>query len=105
MLIPAALDGVTIDTLQGRPVVWTDLASAIGDAGDISFVDLSGYQTLLKNNGVVKVDSSIHIKFDTNQKAFRFVTRMAGQPLFDQTITPKFGTKKLSAFVTLDTNP
>lgn len=104
-LVPTALDGVTIDTLQGRPVVWTDLASAIGDAGDISFVDLSGYQTLLKNNGVVKVDSSIHLKFDSVQTAFRFVTRMAGQPLFDTKITPKFGTEKLSAFVTLDTNP
>jgi HK97 family phage major capsid protein len=99
-LTQGAING-NIDVLMGRPVLWTDLASASGTSGDIASCDFSGYQTITKNNGSVRVDSSIHMYFDTDQTAFRFIKRMDGQPVFKNVITPKNGNTR-SSFVVLD---
>jgi HK97 family phage major capsid protein len=50
-------------TLKGRPVVPIEACSAIGDLGDIIFVDLAQYWALTKAGGI-QTDTSIHLYFD-----------------------------------------
>jgi HK97 family phage major capsid protein len=88
-------------TLWGRPIVPTEACAPIGDLGDIVLADLSQYMTVTKSGGV-KSDVSIHLFFDTNTTAFRFVLRMNGQPWLSSAIARKSGSNTLSHFVTLE---
>jgi HK97 family phage major capsid protein len=88
-------------TLMGRPVVPIEQASALGDVGDISLLDLSQY--LLIDKGGIKADSSIHVRFIYDESTFRFIYRVDGQPFWNSALTPYKATtgKTLSPFVTL----
>lgn len=89
--------------LLGRPVLPVEAASTLGDKGDISLVDWSQYMTLTKaGGGGVKTDVSIHLYFDQDLTAFRFVLRIAGQPLWNSTISPENGSMTRSWAVTLE---
>jgi HK97 family phage major capsid protein len=77
-------------TLKGRPVVPIEACSAIGDLGDIIFVDLSQYWALTKAGGI-QTDTSIHLYFDQALTAFRFIFRVNGQPAWSSTITRQNG--------------
>lgn len=98
-LPPGGLSATPYGTLLGRPVVPVEAASALGDVGDISFVDLSQYMTVVKAGGV-KQDVSIHLFFDYDITAFRFVLRVGGQPWWNAPITRLNGLSR-SPFVTL----
>jgi HK97 family phage major capsid protein len=74
-------------TLLGRPIVPTVECSALGTVGDIMLVDMEQYLTAVKTVGV-KSDVSIHLYFDQDVTAFRFILRVAGQPLWNSAITP-----------------
>lgn len=87
-------------TLKGRPVIPMQGMSTLGDLGDIALVDLTKYRALTKAGGT-RVDTSIHLKFDTDETVFRFIFRMAGQPWWSAPISPANGTNTLSPFVTL----
>jgi HK97 family phage major capsid protein len=89
-------------TLLGRPVVVTEACQTLGTVGDIILADLSQYLTVVKSGGV-RSDSSMHLFFDQNVTAFRFVFRMAGQPWLSAAITRKNGSNTLSHFVVLET--
>ena len=52
--------------------------------------------------GGLKVDSSMHIRFDYDETAFRFVMRYDGQPSWKSALTPKRGSNTLSPFVVLN---
>lgn len=95
-------DGNGAPTLNGRPVIFTQAAQTLGDKGDIMLTDLSQYMTLLKGGGAVKEDVSIHLWFDYDITAFRFVMRMGGQPWIASPIASRSGSTTYSAFVTLD---
>lgn len=86
-------------TLLGRPIVPTEQNSAIGDVGDVLFVDLNKY--LLIEKGGVQADSSIHVQFLTGETAFRFIVRANGQPIPAAAVTPYKGASTLSPFVAL----
>lgn len=86
-------------TIFGRPYFVTEKMSAKGDAGDIGFFDLSYY--LIGNRQPLTIDVSEHVAFTSNQIAWRFVTRVDGQPWLASPITPYKGTATLSPFVTL----
>ena len=86
-------------TILGRPVLPVPQASAVGDVGDISFVNLSKY--LLAQKGGVRTASSIHVAFLTDEVALRWVLRVDGQPYLDAPITPAYGSDTQSDFVTL----
>jgi len=86
-------------TIFGRPYFVTEKMSALGDAGDIGFFDLSYY--LIGNRQPLTIDVSEHVAFTSNQIAWRFVTRVDGQPWLASAITPYKGTATLSPFVTL----
>jgi HK97 family phage major capsid protein len=86
-------------TLFGRPVIPVEQCSTVGDVGDILLVDLSQY--LLIDKGEPKTDSSIHVKFTTDEMAFRFVYRVNGAPIWKSALTPHKGSNTLSPFVAL----
>lgn len=88
-------------TILGRPIVVTEACSTLGDAGDIILADLSKYLAVVKGGGV-KSDVSIHLWFDQNTTAFRFVMRMNGQPWLSAAIARKSGSNTLSHFITLE---
>ena len=96
---PAGLSQAPYGSLLGRPVLFVEHASALGDAGDLLFVDLSQY--LVINKGGLRADQSMHVKFDTDEMAFRFVLRTNGQPMWEQALTPYKGADTLSPFVAL----
>lgn len=89
-------------TLNGRPLILSEHASALGAAGDLSLVSLKGYRTITKTGGI-QTDTSMHLYFDANATAFRFIFRMDGQPIMQAPITPPAGksTNTRSYFVTL----
>lgn len=89
------------ETILGAPIIWTDHAAAIGDLGDIMLCDLSQYLTATKAGGPkIKSATSIHVKFLTDEVAFRFTMRVDGQPWWPSAQTPKRG-NTISPFVTL----
>lgn len=92
--------GAPSGTLLGRPIVVTEACATLGDAGDIVLADLSKYLTVVK--GSVKADTSIHLWFDQNAVAFRFVMRINGQPWLSTPIARKSGSNTLSHFITLE---
>lgn len=102
MFVPAGgLSNAPAGTLLGRPIVPIEQASALGTEGDLSLLDLQAY--LLAEKGGMQAATSIHVKFVTDETAFRFVVRVDGQPIPIAPITPYKGTATLSPFVTLAT--
>ena len=88
-------------TLFGRPVVVSESMSAIGDLGDIAFVSLPGYLTVMKKGGI-RADTSIHVEFEKDLTAFRFVLRVGGQPWLSAPVARAHGSNTLSHFITLE---
>ena len=98
---PGGISGQPYGTLFGRPVVAVEQCQTLGDKGDIVLADLSQY-LLIEKSGMQSA-SSIHVKFTTDETAFRFVYRVDGQPLWEAALTPFTGSANtLSPFVTLD---
>lgn len=97
---PGGLSGSMYGTLLGRPVITTEAAAAVGDLGDIVFADFQNFIALTK--GGIKTDQSMHLWFDQNLRAFRFILRMGGQPWLSAPISRKNGSNTLSHFVTLE---
>jgi HK97 family phage major capsid protein len=92
--------GRPYDTLMGLPLVFTEHCSTVGDAGDIVLCDWSQYLVGQKSAGL-KFASSVHLKFDYDQTAFKFTLRIDGQPWWKSAMTPKNGSNTLSPFVSL----
>ena len=86
-------------TLLGRPVIPVEFCSSVGDLGDIVLADLSQY--ILARKGGLQADTSIHVKFTTDEQAFRFIMRVDGQPAWSSAITPYKGSSTLSPYITL----
>jgi HK97 family phage major capsid protein len=88
-----------VATIYGRPALPIEHASAIGDVGDIAFLDLSQYKLIRK--GGIGMDESIHVRFIYNERAFRWTARVNGAPKLKSAITPYKGANTLSPFVVL----
>lgn len=99
-LPPGGLSAQPYGTLLGRPVIATEAAQTLGDAGDITLVDLRQYMTAMKTGGI-RQDVSMHLWFDYDVTAFRFVMRVAGQPWWTSAISPKNGSNTRSFAVNL----
>jgi len=85
--------------IYGRPVIPIEHASALGDLGDITFLDLTEYQ-LIRKGGTQK-DVSMHVRFLYDESAFRWIWRVNGAPKWKAPLTPYKGSSTLSPFVTL----
>lgn len=88
-------------SLLGRPIIVTEACATLGTVGDVILADMTKYLTVVK--GAMKADTSIHLWFDQNAVAFRFVMRMNGQPWLSAAIARKNGSNTLSHFITLAT--
>lgn len=100
--IPSTNQGTGVDgTLLGIPIVFIEQCATLGTVGDIILGDWSSY--LAASKGGIQAASSIHLKFDYNQTAFRFVTYFDGQPRLKSAITPYKGAATTSPFVALAT--
>lgn len=87
-------------TLMGRPVIPSQAMETLGDLGDIMFVDLNQYLTIVKTGGV-RAETSIHLWFDYDITAFRFVLRIGGQPWWTSAISPRDGSTTMGPAVVL----
>jgi len=87
------------DMLAGRPAYATEYTKTVGDAGDLVLVVWSEYL-----EGVyqpMQTGESVHLRFDYNERAFKFWMRNAGAPWWRSELTPKNSTTTLSPFVKL----
>ena len=84
-LPPGGISGQPYSTLFGRPIISHEAMPALGDQGDIVFADFKSYMSLVKGGGI-KQDVSIHLFFDYDITAFRFVLRVGGQPWWNSPI-------------------
>lgn len=89
-------------SLLGRPIVVTEACATVGTAGDVILADLSKYLAVVKSGGV-RALTSIHLWFDQNLTAFKFILRMNGQPWLSAAIARKSGSNTLSHFVVTQT--
>ena len=113
MSVPVGLGGTAIfisnnsgaaeppSRIKGRPIHWTEACSTLGDQGDIILADLSLYQVIMKTIGL-KTDVSMHLWFDYDVLAYRFVMRIDGLPLLTAPITGRDGVTTYSPFICLD---
>lgn len=85
--------------LYGLPIVPVEHCETLGTAGDIILGDFSQYLRITK--GGVEEAESIHVKFLTDEKVFRWIKRNNGQPVHNSPITPLKGSNTLSPFVAL----
>jgi len=98
---PNGLVGAPYGTIFGRPVVETEQCKTLGTQGDIALCDF-GYYLLGQKVTGIQAATSIHLKFNYDETAFRYVMRLDGQPWLNAAITPMNGTNTLSPFVVLD---
>lgn len=85
-------------SMLGYPVIFIEQAESLGTAGDIQLNDFSQYVTV--DYGDINEASSIHLKFDYGQTAFRFIYYFDGQPRWVSALTPfKGSSSTLSPFV------
>jgi HK97 family phage major capsid protein len=98
--------GLSVDgysTLFGRPVIPTDVCSALGDKGDIILCDLNDYMMIKKagvNNGM-KFDVSMHVQFLYDENTYRIVFRVNGMPKKSSATTIKNSSNERGSFITL----
>lgn len=95
----SSIAGALPTTIYGIPVIVTEKLPALGTSGDIMLADMRYY--LIGDRQRITVDESIHVKFQSDEKSWRFVTRVDGQPWIDSAITPRAGGSTLSPFVKL----
>ena len=86
-------------TLYGIPIKVSEKVPAVGTSGDIILADFGHY--LIGERSGLRVEESIDYKFNTDQKVWRMVKRVDGQPWLQSAITPRAGGSTLSPFVTI----
>ena len=101
-LPPGQFSAAPFGTILGRPIFMTEACNQVGDVGDVIFADMTQYLTALKTGGM-RIDVSMHIYFDYDTSAFRFIMRLAGQPWWSTTIARRQSgnTNTLSPYVAL----
>jgi HK97 family phage major capsid protein len=90
--------------LKGRPVQPIEYCQTLGTVGDVLFANLEYYAVGLRSGGINEA-MSIHLRFDYDEVAFRFLFSVDGQPWLQQPLTPKNSTQTLSSFVSLAARP
>lgn len=100
-LPPGGLAGNPYATLFGRPVIPTESAKELGAEGDIILFIPDQYLFVTKGGGI-RTDVSMHLYFDTDHLAFRFIIRVGGQCYWPAPLARRNGSNTLSPIVTLN---
>jgi HK97 family phage major capsid protein len=97
---PGGLSGSPYGTIFGRPVIETEYNPSLSVAGDILLAAPSQYAMISK--GGIKSASSIHVKFVTDETAFRFVYRVDGEPTWNDKVASYYASSDyVSPFIGL----
>lgn len=99
-LPPGGLSSAPYGTLLGKPVIPFESCSTLGTEGDIILADMNSYMTAQKVTGL-RSEVSMHLYFDYDITAFKFILRVAGQPWWNKAIDPAQGSNKRSCILTL----
>lgn len=99
-----SIAGTPHATLMGRPIVSCMECQAPGTPGDIILWSPDRYLSVTRRGGI-KSDVSIHVWFDFDITAFRFVLRIGGCSMLNAPITQRNGGNELSSIVTAETRP
>lgn len=86
-------------TIFGRPAYPSEHCAALGDSGDIMFIDPGYY--VIGDTQELSVASSMHANFTNDQIVWRFTERLDGRPWLDSALSPKYGSNSVSPFVKL----
>lgn len=97
---PNGLASAPFGSLMGRPIYISEATETIGDLGDILLIDPDAYLSAVK--GGLAQDTSMHLFFDQNATAFRFVMRIGGQPMFRSPIASRDGSFTTGGAVALE---
>jgi HK97 family phage major capsid protein len=84
-------------TLYGIPIKISEKVPALGTTGDVMLVDPGYY--LIGDRSDIRIENSMHFKFQNDQEVWRIVKRVDGQPWLDSAITPRAGGSTLSPFI------
>jgi len=87
--------------IKGRPVVTSEYCSTLGTVDDIVLVDLSQYYFV--DRGGVEQAQSMHVRFTTDEMAFRATYRVDGGMSWKEALTPFKGSNTQSPVVVLAT--
>lgn len=88
------------DRILGRPVVYSEYIDSFTDANGLALVNWSQYNEITMQS--MQREESIHVRFEYNERAFRFLMRQDGKTRWLSTLTPKKGSANtISPFVTL----
>lgn len=98
---PGGLSGQPYATMLGRPVVPIEFCATLGTVGDIILADMTQY--IVANKGGVNTATSIHLRFDYDEQAFRATFRLDGKPWWHSALTPYKGSNTQSPFIALAT--
>lgn len=88
-------------TLMTRPVILTDLCSALGTEGDLVLADFSAYAIAMQPS--IRFAVAPEFGFDKDETYFRAIVRCDGQPIHGGTTTLRTGSDAVAHFVTLET--
>ena len=98
---PLGLSDTPFSRLFNRPVVPIEYCATLGTVGDIILADMSQYQMITKQG--VRSDSSMHVRYLFDERAFRWMMRCDGQSMWNSALTPFKGSNTQSPFITLAT--
>lgn len=99
---PSGISGAPYGSLYGLPVKgMMGGVKAIGDEGDIILANLKYYSTVMKTSGINQ-SVSTHVYFDTDEVAYKFRVRLAGQCHFKSPVSPQNGSFDMSGIITLE---
>lgn len=87
--------------LLGRPIYFSEYPATLGTVGDL----ILGVWSEVLHGTYQPLESaeSIHVRFETHERTFKFWLRDDSQPWWKVPLTPKRGANKLSPFVALAT--
>ena len=87
--------------MYGRPVLAPEQCATLGTVGDIILCDPTQY--LIAQKGGMESATSMHLKFEEHEQAFRFTMRVDGASDWSSALTPYKGSSTVSPFVSLAT--
>jgi HK97 family phage major capsid protein len=102
-LPPGGLLNKPHGTLLGLPVVVSEDCQTIGTEGDIILWDPKEYILATRTGpSGMRSDVSMHVYFEQDLTAMRFIQRIGGQPWWTAAFTRKNGASKSSPIITLN---
>lgn len=88
------------DSILGRPAYFIEHCQTVGDQGDVVLGVWGEY--FVNSDDAMQQESSIHVRFEHSEEAFKFYKEVAGAPAWETFLTPKNSGETQSPFVVLD---